>query len=120
MRLKRTRKKKLIVAFHFQLGNQTAWKCDVCRRNGLEAKRRCGWRKETNESSAAVVWARERHSLTTCPTSYITAESQVLLEGFYAWKLMGVNDFYDLPARLVEAIFILENELTLERRNAQI
>ncbi len=37
------RKKKLIVAFHFQYANQAAWKCDSCRRGGLELKRRCGF-----------------------------------------------------------------------------
>ena len=35
--------KKLIVAFHFQFANQAGWRCDACRRNGLEKKRRCGW-----------------------------------------------------------------------------
>jgi hypothetical protein len=72
------------------------------------------------ESPNQVVWARDGASLTTCPTSYITAESLVLLEEFHAWKLMGLSNFLELPARLVEAIVILENELTLEKRNAQI
>jgi len=120
VRLERSRKKKLIIAFHFQLGNQAAWKCDACRRNGLESKRRCGWRKDSSDSLQQIVWARERVSLTTCPTSYITAESLGLLEEFQAWKLMGASNVFDLPARLVEAIAILENEWTLEKRNAQI
>jgi hypothetical protein len=37
-----------------------------------------------------------------------------LLEEFHAWKLLGAASFYDLPARLVHAIFILENELRAE------
>ncbi len=45
----------------------------------------------------------------SCPVSYITPESQTLLEEYHAWKLFGAGDFYRLPARLVEAIFILEN-----------
>jgi hypothetical protein len=54
---------------------------------------------------------RGRVSLTTCPTSYVTSESIALLEEFHAWKLVGAKNVYDLPARVVEAIFILENEL---------
>ena len=41
--VERSRKKKLIVAFHFQLGNHSAWNCGPCRKSGLERKRRCGW-----------------------------------------------------------------------------
>jgi len=52
--------------------------------------------------------------LTTCPTSYVSAESKSFLEEFQVWKLFGATDFYQLPARTVEAIAILENELRLE------
>jgi len=65
-------------------------------------------------TSPAVVWARGRTTLCSCPTSYITSESVALLEEFHAWKLLGVGGFYDLPARLVEALFILEKELRAE------
>jgi hypothetical protein len=58
-------------------------------------------------------------SLTTCPTSYITAESITLLEEFHTWKLMGVKNGYELPARLVEAICFLENELRVESNDGQ-
>jgi hypothetical protein len=58
-------------------------------------------------------------SLTTCPTSYITPESIALLEEFHAWKLLGAGSVYDLPARLVEAIFVLENEVRTESSNGQ-
>ena len=58
-------------------------------------------------------------SLTTCPTSYISAESIAFLEEFHAWKLFGTGDVYDLPARVVEAIFVLEIELRAERNNGQ-
>jgi hypothetical protein len=51
----------------------------------------------------------------SCPTSYITPESLALLDEFQAWKLIGVTDLYRLPARVVEAIFILENELRSEK-----
>jgi len=55
----------------------------------------------------------------SCPTSFITPESIALLEEFHAWKLFGATDLYQLPARRVEAIFLLENELRSERNDAQ-
>jgi hypothetical protein len=66
-----------------------------------------------------VIWARGGAALTTCPTSYITSESISLLEEFHAWKLFGAPDFYQLPARVVEAIFLLENELRSGRNNGE-
>jgi hypothetical protein len=119
VRVKRSRKKKLIVAFHFQRGNKAAWNCDLCRRSGLERKRRCGWLEHDAEPISAIVWARGRMSLTTCPTSYITSESIALLEEFHAWKLLGAGSVFELPARLVEAIFVLENELRAESNDGQ-
>jgi hypothetical protein len=65
------------------------------------------------------VWLRGRTTLTTCPTSFITPESISLIEEFHAWKLMGAGNVYHLPARLVEAIFILENELRAESNDGQ-
>jgi hypothetical protein len=66
-----------------------------------------------------VIWARGGAALTTCPTSYITSESISLLEEFHAWKLFGAPDFYQLPARIVEAIFLLENELRSGRNDGE-
>ena len=58
-------------------------------------------------------------SLETCPTSYVTSESVALLEEFHAWKLLGGGNLYEWPARVVHAIFVLENELRLEGSNAE-
>lgn len=118
MRAERKRKKKLIVAFHFQFANQAAWKCDTCRKSGLEKRRRCGWLAETAPAGPDVIWARGKSAVGSCPRSYITPESVSLLEEFHAWKLIGASDMYLLPARVVEAIFILENELRLEKQDA--
>ena len=52
----------------------------------------------------------------SCPVSYVTAESQTLLDEFQAWKLLGSLDYRHMPARTVEAIFILENETILENK----
>lgn len=119
MRTQRGRKKKLIVAFHFQFANRAAWKCDTCRNDGLEVKRRCGWLTTPSLSGPSVVWAREHVATTSCPVSYVTAESQTLLEEFYAWKVLGISDYHDMPTRAAEAIFILENELRTERDSAK-
>ena len=91
----------------------------MCRRRGLEGKRRCGWQKQDEASGPAVIWARGRTAIATCPTSYISSESMALLEEFHAWKLLGAQGFYELPARLVEAISILENELRAESNHGQ-
>src|SRR5579871_628836 len=121
LRLKRSRKKKLIVAFHFQLANQAAWECDTCRNSGLEKRRRCTWIGDegSDERIAGPIWARGRASSSCCPKSYVTGESLALLEEFHAFKVFGSRDVYALEARLVEAIFILEDELRREKDNAE-
>ena len=86
----------------------------------MEKKRRCGWIAiETGPAPEPVVWARGRVATPRCPTSYITSESVALLEEYYAWKLLGAAGCDELPARLVEAIFVLENELRTERDHAE-
>ncbi len=77
-----------------------------------------GWRIDA-DSISPIVWVRGKVSLTTCPTSYISAESVALLEEFHAWKLVGAGSVYNLPARLVEAIFVLENELRTASNDGQ-
>ena len=82
-------------------------------------KRRCGWLGNEEASEAPLVWARGRNALTTCPRSYITAESIALIEEFQAWKLCGGGNVYDFPARLVHAILILENEVRAQSTDGQ-
>ena len=112
------RTKKLIVAFHFQNGNQAGWRCGECRKDGLEAKRRCGWLAESQRGARKVVWARRPVYLETCPRSYITAESTTLVEAFAAWKLLGGGDPGSLAARAADAFCVLENELRVEMSHA--
>ena len=117
MRPERGRTKKLIVAFHFQFANQAGWRCDECRKNGLEAKRRCGWLAETQPGAGKMVWGRRKVFLDTCPKSFVSAESIGLVEAFGAWKLVGSGDFASLPARTADAFCVLENELRAEMNN---
>ena len=44
----------------------------------------------------------------------------MLLEQFYAWKLFGNTDPNELPARMVDAFFVLEKELMEEKANGEI
>lgn len=84
----------------------------------MEKKRNCGWIAGDRASQEPVVWARGGVAVTSCPQSHITAESISLLEEFHAWKLFGARDYFQMAARLVEAIFVLENELRSEKNDA--
>ena len=65
------------------------------------------------------MWARGRVASVQCPVSYVSAASVGWMEEFQAWKLFGGVDPYSLPARTVEAFFVLENELRAEVASAQ-
>lgn len=114
MRFVGGRKKKLIVAFHFQLSNAAGWKCDACRKSRLELKRRCGWAPGALESPATIVWARNHVATDICPKSLITAKSISWIEEFLIWKRLRLDLQNDLSARQAEAFLILEEQLALE------
>jgi hypothetical protein len=88
----------------------------MCRKSGLERRRRCGFLENAGDAGTQAIWAGKTVAIMSCPTSYITPESVALLEEFHAWKLFGAADYYKMPARVVEAIFVLENELGELRR----
>ena len=114
MRAVRGRKKKLIVALHFQYSNQAGWECASCRKAGLETKRRCGWLKQAQDTTERVVWARRHAASTTCPKSFITPQSMAWLEEYLVRRKLGQKGIDGLGAREVEAFVILEHELTQE------
>jgi len=91
----------------------------VCRRSGLEKKRRCGWLDGGEDESGPLVWARRRVSLRTCPKSYITAESHTLVEEFFVRRRLGIREIASLSARQVEAFVILERALAGEISDVQ-
>jgi len=117
MRAEPGRSKKLIVAFHFQFAKQAAWRCDECRKLGLEKRRRCAWSGEEDSGGGRVVWGRRQIAVTRCPKSLITGESLYLLEQFSAWTRCRGSDLQTMPARVVDAIAILENEVRAELRS---
>lgn len=65
------------------------------------------------------MWARKDAVLFTCPKSYVTSESETLVEEFFVRRRMGAIDFSELNARQVEAFALLENALTLEIKDGQ-
>jgi hypothetical protein len=71
------------------------------------------------ETKGPPVWARNDVTLFTCPTSYITAASETLVEEFFVRRRMGAIDFSELSARQVEAFAILEKALTAEIKHGQ-
>lgn len=100
------------MAFHFRYSNPAAWRCADCRRDGLEARRRCGRVGAAGEPR--VVWARKTVSTTMCPRSVITGESAAWVEEFHAWKRFGWPDPRTLEAREAEAMLVLEREWMAE------
>ncbi len=119
MRALGRRTKKLIVAFHFQFSNQDGWKCEPCRKSGLERKRRCGWLAGPIESPARIVWARKEVALETCPRSYVSPESEAWVEEFFVRRKFGFfGNLEELGAREVEAFLILESEMNREARSS--
>ena len=57
--------------------------------------------------------------LTSCPKSYITGESMVLLEEFNLRKRFGSIDPTELTAREADAFAILDHELLLEVKHGE-
>lgn len=83
-------------------------------------KRRCGWLPSTLNSPERVVWARGQVSTTTCPKSFITAQSLAWLEAFHGWRSLGLQITDRLEARKADAFLVLSEELAAERRNRQL
>jgi hypothetical protein len=71
-----------------------------------------------HDDRAAPVWARKTVASESCPKSYITAESEGLLEEFLVRRRLGGSDFGELSARQVEGFLILEQALAGELRTS--
>jgi hypothetical protein len=64
----------------------------------------------------APVWARKTVATESCPKSYITAESEGLVEDFLVRRQLGGMNFGELSARQVEGFLILEQALAGEMK----
>ena len=113
------RKKKLILAFHFQQSDQARWKCENCRTAGLDRKRCCNFLAEPTTPETRPVWAKGRVFAKQCPKSIITAQSLVWVEEYYAWRLLGRASLTGASARQVDAFCVLEGELKAEERHGE-
>jgi hypothetical protein len=85
----------------------------------LEKVRRCGWLGFADKAEGAPVWARKNVTLHTCPKSFVTSESQAVVEEFLVRRRFGAIDIRDLTAKQVEAFALLEKALTAEVGNGQ-
>ena len=56
--------------------------------------------------------------MTRCPKSIITAESLYLLDEFNVWKRCQGTPLHALPARVVDALLLLDNEFRAELNNS--
>lgn len=56
--------------------------------------------------------------LDTCPKSYVSAESEALVEEFRAWQRLGGLRLAELSARQVEA-FVILSDLRNEQQHAR-
>jgi hypothetical protein len=117
VRAQRDRKKKLIVAFHFQFANRAGWDCDACRKNGLEVKRRCGFLSAEKRGQPRLVWVRKRARAEECPKSLVTGESLSLLEEFFVRRRLGMAEGMELAARKADAFVLLREEMEREERD---
>ena len=91
----------------------------MCRSQGLEVRRRCGWLAEAASQPEKVIWARHGARSTECPTSFISAESLGWIERYQAARVFGFGDVMELPARTVDAFCVLELELAREKRHGE-
>jgi hypothetical protein len=64
----------------------------------------------------APVWARKTVATESCPKSYITAESEGLVEDFLVRRQLGGMNFGELSARQVEGFLILEQAWAAETK----
>jgi hypothetical protein len=65
------------------------------------------------------VWARRGVAVETCPVSFISAQSLAWIEEYAAWKILRAVSIEQLPARTVEAFFLLEIEMVKEANDGQ-
>ncbi|MBM3787576.1 MAG: hypothetical protein FJW30_24740 [Acidobacteria bacterium] len=61
------------------------------------------------------MWARAGVVTAECPVSFITAESETLLEEHHVWRMGGRVDLRTHSAKTVEAFTVLESQIAQEK-----
>jgi len=74
---------------------------------------------EDVERGETPVWARNGVAVTTCPVSYLSAQSLAWVEEYVAWKTIGGAGLTRLRARTVEAFCVLESEAAKEAKDGE-
>ena len=116
--LSERRKKKLIVAFHFLRSDRPGGNATQCRRQGLEARRRCGFLPEEQRGAPRVVWARGRGGVGG--VSDVAGDSGRVWSWLRSSSLESSRRSAGEPtAREADAFLILEREWRAEQANGQ-
>ena len=80
----------------------------MCRKQGLEEARRCGWIAGVGEMPPRMVWGRKNFATDRCPKSIVDGKSISYLEMYHAWRMAGRGELSGYPAKAVEAFAALE------------
>jgi hypothetical protein len=80
--------------------------------------RNCGWSEQKARPSNPV-WARRNIVSFECPKSSITRQSAYVLEQFKAWKRFGGEISSWIPAKLADALLILNHESKIEGQDGE-
>lgn len=81
--------------------------------------RRCGWKSVDLAACSRPVWARGDVEVSMCPRSFISGESEALLEEFWVRRRWGATGFGELTARQADAFAILEKLAREEAKHGQ-
>ncbi|MEX2263561.1 MAG: hypothetical protein WD696_16510 [Bryobacteraceae bacterium] len=65
------------------------------------------------------MWARNGSTLTTCPTSFVSAQSIAWLESYFVWRTLRHELTDEMDARQAEAFLILEREMERKEQNGK-
>ena len=80
--------------------------------------RNCGWSGQRTQS-VNPVWARRSVVCFECPKSAITRQSASYLEYFKAWKRYGGEIADSVPAKVADALLVLNDELKAEAQHGE-
>ena len=99
--------------------DQARWKCDECRRQGLERRRRCGFLPEAERDPRKLVWVHGGTGAHECPKSLVTPASAEFVEKYFVWRTAGAMGWAELSAREADAFQMFDEEWRSEVANGK-
>ena len=90
----------------------------MCRKQGLEEARRCGWIAGVEALQPRMVWGRKNFATDRCPKSIVSGGSASHLEMYHAWRMAGRGDLSGYPAKSADAFATLERLYREEQEDA--